>query len=346
MDRQGHQGWCDPLRVPRLRCVPAPSPSSDPRGLALVLGSATAFGGMAVFAKEAYATGLGVLSLLEARFVCAALVFWLVVAVRHRRGTARFAPSRATVQAGLLLGAVGYAAQSGLYFGALTRIDASLVALLLYLHPVIVVLGALATGRETPGARTWAALGAASTGGILVLLGGGVGDLDGLGVTMAVGAALAYATYILCTDRAATDAEPFALSAFITTGAALSFGVAGLASGELDPGAMIGAAGWIVAIALVSTVGAVTLFLAGMARVGPSRASIVSTFEPVVTVGLAMAIYGEALTAVQLAGALLVLSAVVVLNLGPRRAPAQPARTEPDAPHEPTPAPVPVGATA
>lgn len=304
-----------------MRSVSAVPPPARPqtRGLALVLGSAVAFGCMAVFAKEAYATGLDFTTLLEARFVTATLIFWAIVAVRHRSGRARFAPSRATVQAGLLLGAVGYAAQSGLYFGALTRIDASLVALLLYLHPVLVVLGALATGRETPGPRTWVALCVASTGGVLVLVGGGIGDLDGIGVGMAIGAAVAYATYILCTDRAAADAEPFALAALITLGASLSFGVAGLLSGTLDPAGALDAAGWIVAIAVVSTVGAVSLFLAGMARVGPSNASIVSTFEPVVTVVLAMSIYGERLGVVQLAGGLLVISAIVVLNTRSRR---------------------------
>jgi len=291
-------------------------PGVDAAGLVLVLGSAAAFGCMAVFAKEAYATGLNVVTLLEARFVLAALVFWGIVAVvRPAR------PSAATVRAGLLLGGVGYAAQSGLYFGALTRIDASLTALLLYLHPVLVVLGALATGREIPTGRTWAALGAASTGGALVLVGGGIGDLDALGVAMACGAATAYATYILCTDRAASGADPFALPALIATGAAMSFGTAGLVSGSLHLGDAVDAAGWIVLIALVSTVAAVLLFLRGMARIGPSRASIVSTFEPVVTVALAMAIYDESLAAVQVLGGALVLSAIVVLNLMPHRGP-------------------------
>lgn len=274
---------------------------------------------MAVFAKEAYATGLGVGSLLSARFVVAALVFWAIVAIR---GSAR--PSRATVQAGLLLGAVGYAAQSGLYFGALTRIDASLVALLLYLHPVLVVLGALATGREHPTGRTWAALGAASTGGVLVLLGGDIGNVDALGAAMACGAAMAYATYILVTDRAQANADPFVLSALITTGAALTFTASGLAAGTLHLDAIADASGWVAAIALVSTVTAVICFLLGMARVGPSTASILSTFEPVVTVVLAMAIYSERLGPVQFLGGALVLSAIIVLNTAPRRAAAEP----------------------
>ncbi len=60
-------------------------------------------------------------------------------------------------------------------------------------------------------------------------------------------------------------------------------------------------------IAVVSTVGAVGLFFAGLQRVGPTAASILSTVEPLVTVGLAFVVFGESLGATQLAGGALVL---------------------------------------
>ena len=72
-----------------------------------------------------------------------------------------------------------------------------------------------------------------------------------------------------------------------------------------------GSAGWR-SIAVVSTVGAVGLFFAGLQRVGPTAASILSTLEPVVTVALAFVVFGESLGAAQLAGGALVLAAVVV----------------------------------
>ena len=59
-------------------------------------------------------------------------------------------------------------------------------------------------------------------------------------------------------------------------------------------------------------------FFAGLRRTGPSTAAILSTFEPVVTAGLAALALGEFLTPVQLAGGLLVLSSVAVLQLRPR----------------------------
>lgn len=81
---------------------------------------------------------------------------------------------------------------------------------------------------------------------------------------------------------------------------------------------------WIAGIVLVSTVGAMVLFVMGLQRTGPTNAAILSTFEPVVTAGLAAALLGEQLTPVQLAGAGLVLAAAVVLQLRRRPAPVVP----------------------
>ena len=74
---------------------------------------------------------------------------------------------------------------------------------------------------------------------------------------------------------------------------------------------------WILALAWGSTVLGIAAFLSGMRAVGPATASIVSTVEPAVTVGLAMALYGESLGPTQIAGGVLVLGAVVVLQLRP-----------------------------
>jgi drug/metabolite transporter (DMT)-like permease len=59
-------------------------------------------------------------------------------------------------------------------------------------------------------------------------------------------------------------------------------------------------------------------FFAGLRRTGPSTAAILSTFEPVVTTALAALTLNEFLTPVQLAGGLVVLSSVAVLQLRPQ----------------------------
>ena len=64
----------------------------------------------------------------------------------------------------------------------------------------------------------------------------------------------------------------------------------------------------------MSTVAAVTLFFAGLKRVGPSAAAILSCLEPLVAVLLAFAVFAERLAPVQILGGALVLSAVLVLR--------------------------------
>jgi drug/metabolite transporter (DMT)-like permease len=283
-------------------------------GALLCFASAAAFGGMTVFGKLAYDAGVGVGDLLLVRFALAALVLaGIAAAMGALRGL-----GRRVVVAGLLLGGVGYATQAGLYFLALERMDASLLSLLLYTYPAMVTVAAIVLGREAPTGARLTAVAVATAGTALVLAGAGTGALDPLATALGIGAAVAYTTYILSGDRVVGDVPPLALSALVCTGATVTFAVISLAGG--GPELAFGAEGWgwLTLIALVSTVGAIIAFFAGLARVGPSTAAILSTLEPPVTVALAAAVFGEALTGVQLLGGALVLAAVVGLNLSAR----------------------------
>jgi drug/metabolite transporter (DMT)-like permease len=68
-------------------------------------------------------------------------------------------------------------------------------------------------------------------------------------------------------------------------------------------------------MAIVPTLVAATLFLAGLARVGPTRASIVSTLEPATTAVLAAMVLGEGLSAMRLLGGVVVLAAAVLVSV-------------------------------
>jgi drug/metabolite transporter (DMT)-like permease len=276
-------------------------------GALLCLASAAAFGAMGIFGKLAYAEGATVGTLLAARFVLAAALLWGFAAGSRSIRRLRALPRR-DVALALALGAVGYSAQAGSYFAALDRLDASLLSLLVYTFPAIVAVAAVAIGRERASLRTTLALSLASAGLVLVLAGAAAGALDPLGTALGLTAALIYSAYILSSEGVAERIGPVALSTLVCTGAAATLTVGALADGQLDLGSVSAAGyGWLAGIAVVSTVGAVGLFFAGLQRVGPTAASILSTLEPVVTVGLAFAVFGESLGGAQLAGAALVL---------------------------------------
>ena len=118
--------------------APAASAASgrhlDRVGLVLCLVSAAGFGSLAIFGKQAYAGGLGVVGVLVMRFVVATPLL-VGLALVARRGLRL---PWATGLRLLALGGIGYAIQATLFFNALTRISAGLAGLLLlYLYPAL-----------------------------------------------------------------------------------------------------------------------------------------------------------------------------------------------------------------
>src|SRR3954471_16815079 len=275
-------------------------------GTLLCLASATAFGAMGVLGKLAYENGATVGTLLSVRFVLAAALFWIIVGPRAVRGVGR----RDAVLA-LALGACGYAAQAGGYFAALERIDVSVLALLIYTYPAIVAAAAVAIGRERLGRRKPWALVLVLVGLVMLLASAASGDLDPLGTTLGLVTACVYSAYILTSQGVAGRVRPLVLAALVCTGAAVTLTVGSTLLGQLRPGELTAAGwGWLACLAVVSTVAAISLFFAGLSRVGATAAAILSTLEPVTTVALAYLVFGEVLEGVQLLGGALVLGGV------------------------------------
>ena len=283
-------------------------------GTLMCIGSAAGFGAMAVFGKLAYDEGTTVGTLLSARFALAAVLFWVLVFAGGEAATGLRQLSRRDLLIALGLGAFGYAAQAGCFFAALDRIDASLLSLMLYTYPSMVAVAAILLRRERANARRFTALALASGGLVLVLANARAGTLDPVGAALALAAAMVYTTYILTSQGIAGRISPTVLSALVCTGATVTLTAGTAAIGDLEPGAVTATGwGWLLSLAVVSTVVAVSLFFAGLKRVGPTSAAILSTAEPVVTVVLAFLVFGELLGPLQLLGGALVIVAVLVL---------------------------------
>lgn len=265
---------------------------------------------MAIFARGATASGADVPGLLIGRFALAGAVLAAVMVATRRAW-----PRGRTLAIATGMGAIGYVLQSVCYFAALDHASAGLVALLLYAYPTIVcVLAALVLHERLTPRRV--ALLAAGFGGIALMLGGGSGST--LGVALGLAAACVYSVYILVGARELGRADALGVSTVVCLSAATALA---LSAPFTTPRFPQDPAGWgaVAAIAGCSVV-AILCFFAGLARVGPSRASIVSTLEPVVTVVLAWALLGETLTAWQLAGGAVVLAVAGLLAAGGRGA--------------------------
>jgi drug/metabolite transporter (DMT)-like permease len=286
-------------------------------GFLFVALSGACFGALGLFGRLAYDAGADVTSLLFLRFGIAGLVLAGVMAVRRQR------PPGWKVSLGLgLLGAF-YVSEAGAYFAALRHIPAGLAALLLYSFPALVALLQVLVFRERLGGVRWLAV-ALALGGTALTVDLEAGGVKTEGLLLGLLSALLYAVYVVLSSRVAGSAGPLATSTLILCSASAMLGLGVVVQGPAFPTT---ATGWgaVLALALVSTVAAVLLFFMGMVRIGPVNTSLVSTLEPLTAVVIGALFMGERLSARQMLGGLLILTAAVMLA----RAGAPPASEEP-----------------
>jgi drug/metabolite transporter (DMT)-like permease len=276
-------------------------------GLGLTLTSAVLMSALGITTQLAYDAGATVGTLLSGRFLVAAAILWPLVWIMRRRR-----PAAREVVLGLLLGA-GYSLHAWLFSASLTRLDAGLVDVLLFTYPALVLLGAVALRRERWSTRRMLATTMATAGTALVLL-GGLGSIEPLGASLALGSAVAYAAYILCSVPRLEQIDPMMLTALVTSGAALTLTAAGAAQSEVVLEADASAFALIGIVGLVAVAGMGT-FVAGIGRLGPSRASVVSAVQPVLTPVLGLVVFGDLLGPAQVLGGALVVAAVVILEV-------------------------------
>jgi drug/metabolite transporter (DMT)-like permease len=210
------------------------------------------------------------------------------------------------------MGAVGYVGQSLTYFTALTMASASLVALLLYLYPAVVTLLSALFFKESLTRWKISALLLALVGTALTV--GLTGTARVTGILLALAAAIIYSVYILVGSRIMPKTNALSASTTVITAAGVVYVGIVAVRGPVFPQTLLGW-GAIVALVLVSTVIGIVTFFAGLERIGPSRASTLSTFEPVVSVTLAILVLGETISPLQVLGGILILVAVLVCSV-------------------------------
>jgi len=274
-------------------------------GILLIVISASSFGTLPILTLYAYAAGMDALTILFFRFTLASvLMVGLLIARREPlpRGILLFRP--------IGMGAVGYVGQAFCYLTALKYASAGLAALLLYLYPVFVtVLSAALFHERITGVKMFA-VGLALVGTALTV-GPAGGQLPG--VLLAALAALIYSVYILVGTQVMREMSVWQSSTVIFASAGAMSGMLMAVQGPHLPAT---AAGWgvVASIALIATVIPVVTFLAGLSRIGPTNAAMLSTLEPAVTVLLAALLLGEALKPLALVGGGLILVAVGLLT--------------------------------
>lgn len=274
-------------------------------GILLIAISAASFGTLAIFGRFAYEDGMDIYTVLFLRFGLSASFMTVILILRREHFP------RGSILAQLVgMGALGYVGQSFSYLTAIKYASAGLVALLLYLYPIFVAILSVIFLHEKPTRVKTIALAIAFIGTLLT-----VGPAGGqwTGILLAITAALIYSIYIIVGTNVMKHVSAVQSSTVIFASAGVVYGLLTFINGAHFPA---GSSGWLtmLGIIVVSTIIPVVTFLAGLERVGPTNAAMLSTLEPVVTVLLAAWLFGEKLLPIVLLGGGLILAAVVLLT--------------------------------
>lgn len=299
-------------------------------GYALVLGAAVLFGLNAGASRIPLRSGTDEATFTTVRITGALLVLVVVALVTDR--SALRLPALRRVPLLLGLGLVGIAGLQGFYNVAINRLPLGIALLLEYTGPVLVVLWVRFARREPVHARMWPALALTLVGLAIVSQVWSGLAFDGLGVLMALLAAVCFASYFLLGEDSGVSAEPlhhilwaFALAAVLLNVVAPAWRADALGAdasmlGRFDA---LTVPAW-AAMAWIVVLGTVTpffLLLLALRSLPATVVSVVAMLEPVVATLVGWGWYGESLSAVQLVGVVAVLVGIVLAQTARREHP-------------------------
>lgn len=293
--------------------------SKDQRdGLLLMIFAASGFAFLPTITKTIYS-----LSTFEPmdvalwRFIFATPIIWLIVLIRSRNQVE--APrEKLPIRNSMLLGVVFSGAALTAFFG-LERMPASTYVVLFYTYPAMVVVMSFLLG-EAIRRVAWIALVLALIGVALTVpdfATAGAGDL--IGVLFCFANAFTAAIYFLLSKRTFSGVQNMLRAvAFMMLGTLLILlllvPIRGIQFPQ-NPGTWAS----LLALSIVCTAMPVFFTNVGIQKIGASQASLISTFEPVMSIVVAMILLGEVILPIQWLGAAFIIGSVMILQIKPQR---------------------------
>ncbi|MES2128329.1 MAG: DMT family transporter [Pseudomonadota bacterium] len=283
-------------------------------GLAIAIGGAVLFSTKAIVAKLLYRYQIDAVTLIAFRMLFSLPVFAAVALWKMRTEAPLSTRDRWRL---LGMGLVGYYLSSMLDFVGLQYITVGLERLILFLTPTFVLLMTSFFLKRAISRIEWLALALSYCGIVLVFLHdlhAGAGSTV-LGSLCVLGAAFAYAVYLLMSGEMVQRIGSLRLVSYamcVSSAACLAqFFLLRPASLLIQPAPVY----WLSLVnGIFCTIFPVFMTMVAVQRIGAATASQAGMIGPVSTLFLGALILGEPITAVQLAGTVLVLGGIYLLS--------------------------------
>lgn len=288
------------------------------KGCTYIILSAVIFGCMPLMAKSIYAQGVNAISLVLLRNVLALPVLYLLL--RAKKIDVR--PTKRMAKRVVLLGLYGSVLTPALLFYSYNYISSGMATTLHFVYPVFVLLGCAVFYHDKIGPVKGLCVLFCSIGMVLFYTPGESAQF--FGTALAIVSGVAYAAYIVYLDKSGLGQEsPFKIGFGMAAVCTLLLGTGVTLTGNLALPTSLFAWALCFFFAMVIMVGAVVLFQMGTAIVGPQRAAILSTFEPITGILVGIVAFKEPFGLKTAFGSVLIIAAVVMLTVFDKKAPAE-----------------------
>lgn len=299
------------MSLKKINPSPPPAPSISGMtwtGWLFALCTTLAFSITPSVGRAAILSGMDSTEVLIGRFGSGALLLWLTQLVRPSKGAALDLHGMGSIGLVGLLNGIGML----LLFSALTRLDASIVSMIISTLPVFVLLILAFRGEALTQRKVIRLL--LAMAGLYVLIGPG-GEVDMMGVTLAMISLLFFASQLVLSQALVQMYDNETVARYVTTTMLIVVCVYWwLQDGDWQ---WPTPEGWfyIALLGVISTYAARLLLYATIRRIGSGQMSLMLPLETLMGITWAVLFLNEHLTPIQwVGGALIVSSAVLAIE--------------------------------
>lgn len=280
-----------------------------PIGIIYALLSSAAFGFMPIFAKIMYNNGSNTLTVLTLRFLLAAfmlLIYFLIKKVD-------FKVNKTQLLILCMIGGLGYTSTGLTLFYSYSYISVGVATTMHFIYPAIVIILNYLIYKEVFNKYKIIAL-LLSIAGVYVLIGVKAEGLHVGGSLLALLSGFTYASCVMGMNHKEIKKLNTLVTVFyFSICAGTSLLIFTLLIKNLYFPLNTYTTSSVIGISLVSTIVSIGLFVKALKIIGPSRTSILGTFEPIVSIIMGIVLFKELITTALIIGAVLILASVVIL---------------------------------
>lgn len=280
-------------------------------GISATIASAALFGCMPLFVKTITAGGGNPLMITFLRFFLSLPALYIFLKWKKISLTI----TKEELRKLLILTLIGYSGTPALLFASYSYIPSGMATTIHFCYPAFTIIGCILFLKQKPQPAKILSIILCMIGILLFYNGGGNSENALLGMGLAFLSGITYSFYVIYLDASGLQEMPtfktiFYMHLIATPFIGLITFISGSFTFSLTPVAWAVMIFMAIALCFISVYG----FQIGVKYVGPSTATILSTFEPITSLIVGIFLFNEVLQFKNIVGCIAILTATIIIG--------------------------------